>query len=76
MKMAEVNDLTPDQLADEILKLKKEQLNLRFQQASGQLENSSRIRDVRRIIARLKTAQKNVPNKVEAADKATDKAKG
>ena len=70
MKMAEVNDLTPDQLADEILKLKKEQLNLRFQQASGQLENSSRIRDVRRIIARLKTAQKNVPNKVEAADKA------
>ena len=57
MKMSEIQDMTPDQLADEIVKLKKEQLNLRFQQASGQLENASRIRDVRRTIARLKTAQ-------------------
>ena len=57
MKMSEIKDLTADQLADELLKLKKEQLNLRFQQASGQLENSSRIREVRRTIARLKTAQ-------------------
>ena len=57
MNMSEINDLTADQLADELLKLKKEQLNLRFQQASGQLENSSRIREVRRTIARLKTAQ-------------------
>lgn len=57
MKMSEIKDLTADQLADELLKLKKEQLNLRFQQASGQLENSARIRDVRRTIARLKTAQ-------------------
>ena len=40
------------------LKLKKEQLNLRFQQASGQLENSARIRQVRQTIARLKTAQR------------------
>ena len=57
MKMSEINDLTADQLGDELLKLKKEQLNLRFQQASGQLENSARIREIRRTIARLKTAQ-------------------
>ena len=43
MKMTEINDLTADQLSDELVKLKKEQLNLRFQQASGQLENSARI---------------------------------
>jgi len=57
MKMAEIKDMTVDQLDDELLKLKKEQLNLRFQQASGQLENTARMRDVRRTIARLKTAQ-------------------
>ena len=57
MKMSEIKDLTADQLGDELLKLKKEQLNLRFQQASGQLENSARIREIRRTIARLKTAQ-------------------
>ena len=57
MKMAEINDMTADQLGDELLKLKKEQLNLRFQQASGQLENTARMREVRRTIARLKTAQ-------------------
>ena len=57
MKMSDIKDMTTDQLADEVVKLKKEQLNLRFQQASGQLENAARIRDVRRTIARLKTAQ-------------------
>lgn len=57
MKMAEIKDITADQLGDELLKLKKEQLNLRFQQASGQLENTARMREVRRTIARLKTAQ-------------------
>ena len=57
MKMAEIKDMTVDQLGDELLKLKKEQLNLRFQQASGQLENTARMREVRRTIARLKTAQ-------------------
>jgi len=57
MKMSEIKDMTADQLDDELLKLKKEQLNLRFQQASGQLENTARMREVRRIIARLKTAQ-------------------
>jgi large subunit ribosomal protein L29 len=55
MKMTEVLALSNVQVKDEILKLKKEQLNLRFQRASGQLENSSRIRQIRRDIARLKT---------------------
>ena len=57
MKMSEIKDMTVDQLDDELLRLKKEQLNLRFQQASGQLENTARMREVRRTIARLKTAQ-------------------
>ncbi len=47
--------MTVDQLDDEVLKLKKEQFNLRFQRATGQLENTSRVREVRRDIARIKT---------------------
>jgi large subunit ribosomal protein L29 len=46
---------TPDELSDELTKLKKEQFNLRFQRASGQLEKTSRVRAVRRDIARLQT---------------------
>jgi large subunit ribosomal protein L29 len=57
MKMSDVKVLTPDQVKDEVLKLKKEQFNLRFQRASGQVENTSRIKQIRRDIARLKTAQ-------------------
>ena len=48
-------DMTPDQLDDELAKLKKEQFNLRFQRASGQLEKTSRVREVRRDIARVQT---------------------
>ncbi|MGD9867393.1 MAG: 50S ribosomal protein L29 [Hyphomicrobiales bacterium] len=55
MKSSEIRDMTPDQLADELVKLKKEQFNLRFQRASGQLENTARVRQVRRDIARIKT---------------------
>jgi large subunit ribosomal protein L29 len=55
MKMTDVRALSNDQVKDEILKLRKEQLNLRFQRASGQLDNTSRIRQIRRDIARLKT---------------------
>ncbi len=55
MKMTDVRALSTDQVKDEILKLRKEQLNLRFQRASSQLENTSRIRQIRRDIARLKT---------------------
>jgi large subunit ribosomal protein L29 len=58
MKVSEVKDMTPDQLQDELLKLKKEQFNLRFQGASGQLEKTSRMRIVRRDIARIKTIQR------------------
>ena len=55
MKIGEVRDMSADQLKEELVKLKKEQLNLRFQQATGQLENTSRMRQVRRAIARIKT---------------------
>ena len=55
MKMSDVKVMTPDQVKDEVLKLKKEQFNLRFQRASGQLENTARVRQVRRDIARLTT---------------------
>ena len=55
MKAADIRAMTVDQLDDEVLKLKKEQFNLRFQRATGQLENTSRVREVRRDIARLKT---------------------
>nr|TFG54945.1 MAG: 50S ribosomal protein L29 [Hyphomicrobiales bacterium] len=48
-------DKTPDELNDELVKLKKEQFNLRFQRASGQLERTSRVRDVRHDIARIQT---------------------
>jgi large subunit ribosomal protein L29 len=55
MKIGDVRAMTPDQLEDEILKLKKEQFNLRFQRATGQLENTARARIIRRDIARMKT---------------------
>ena len=55
MKAADVRAMTLDQIDDEVLKLKKEQFNLRFQRATGQLENTSRVRVIRRDIARLKT---------------------
>jgi len=55
MKADDVRVMTPDQLSDELLKLKKEQFNLRFQRATGQLENTGRVRIVRRDIARIKT---------------------
>jgi len=55
MKAAEVRDMTEDQLKDKLLQLKKEQFNLRFQKASGQLEKTARVNVVRRDIARIKT---------------------
>ena len=82
MKSADARALTLDQIDDEVLKLKKEQFNLRFQRATGQLENTSRVRVIRRDIARLKTVatQKRlgVPEpapKAEAAAPAEKKAK-
>ena len=55
MKITDVRGLTPDQLGDELLKLKKEQLNLRFQAATGQVEKTHRVSEVRKDIARIKT---------------------
>lgn len=57
MQAKDIRAMTTDQVKDEILKLKKEQFNLRFQRATGQVENTARIRQIRRDIARLKTVQ-------------------
>ena len=82
MKAAQVRGFTPDQLGDELVKLKKEQFNLRFQAASGQLENTARVRQIRRDIARIKTIARQAPQaegavKIKAAPepKAKPKAK-
>jgi len=66
MKAGQVHDMTIDQLNDELVKLKKEQFNLRFQAASGQLENTARVRQIRRDIARVQT----VTRERSAAEKA------
>jgi large subunit ribosomal protein L29 len=55
LKADDLRTMTPDQLDDELIKLKKEQFNLRFQRATGQLANTARVREVRRDIARIKT---------------------
>jgi large subunit ribosomal protein L29 len=55
MKAADIRQMTDDQMKDEIVRLKKEQFNLRFQRATGQMENTARVRQVRRDIARLTT---------------------
>jgi large subunit ribosomal protein L29 len=56
LKPDDLRAMTPDQLDDELIKLKKEQFNLRFQRATGQLANTARVREVRHDIARIKTA--------------------
>ena len=55
MNASELREKTPDQLRDDLEQLKKEAFNLRFQQATGQLENTARMRVVRRDVARIKT---------------------
>ena len=55
MNAAELRDKTPDQLREELVNLKKEQFNLRFQAATGALENPGRMKSVRRDVARVKT---------------------
>ncbi|BDV35794.1 MULTISPECIES: 50S ribosomal protein L29 [Methylocystis] len=63
-RLSDIKAMTEDQLNDEVLKLKKEQFNLRFQRATGQLEDTARVRVIRRDIARIKTvaAQKSADN--------------
>ena len=58
MKVNEIRDLSPDEQADKIKSLKEELFNLRFQHATGQLENPMRIREVKRSIAQIKTIQR------------------
>jgi large subunit ribosomal protein L29 len=55
MKASDVRAMSADQIKDELEKLRKEQFNLRFQRATGQLSNTARVRQVRRDIARLST---------------------
>ena len=63
MKASDVRAMTVDELADKLAELKKEQFNLRFQAATGQLEKTSRVREVRRDIARIKTIAAQAANK-------------
>ena len=65
-RFSDLRTMTPDQLQDELLSLKKEQFNLRFQRATGQLENTSRVRVVRRDIARVRTLQRQKPAAAKA----------
>ncbi len=67
MKAQDVRAMSPDQLTDELVKLKKEQFNLRFQRATGQLENTARMRQVRRDIARIQTMMNENRRKAAAA---------
>jgi large subunit ribosomal protein L29 len=55
LSVDDIKAMSPDQMEDSILNLKKERFNLRFQRATGQLENTSRMREARRDIARIKT---------------------
>ncbi|MEM8798999.1 MAG: 50S ribosomal protein L29 [Pseudomonadota bacterium] len=57
MKASDLVGKSPDELNDMIVQLKKEQFNLRFQQATGQMENTARMRQIRRDVARIKTVQ-------------------
>ena len=68
MKAEELKSKTPDQLRDSLVQLKKEAFNLRFQQATGQLESTARMRSVRRDVARVKTVLNQ-----KAADAASSK---
>ena len=65
-RLSDLKTMTPDQLQDQLLALKKEQFNLRFQRATGQLENTSRVREVRRDIARVRTLQRQKPAQAKA----------
>ena len=61
MKLDEIRGMTPDQLSETLLNLKKEQFNLRFQAATGQVEKTHRVDQVRKDIARIKTVLRSKP---------------
>jgi large subunit ribosomal protein L29 len=66
MKASDVRAKTQDQLTDDLASLKKEQFNLRFQRATGQLENTARVREVRKDIARVRTLTRQKPAEAKA----------
>lgn len=66
MKAKDVKQMTDDQLHDKLIELKKEQFNLRFQAATGSVENSARVRQVRRGVARIKTLQTERASQAQA----------
>ena len=66
MKPSDIRAMSQDEKTDELVKLKKEQFNLRFQQATGQMENTARFRQIRRDIARIHTI--NAPGNAKSAD--------
>lgn len=66
MKASDIRVKTPDQLLEELGQLKKEQFNLRFQQATGQLEKTARVRQIRRDVARIKTIIRQQANESKA----------
>ena len=72
MKAQELRDKTPDQLRDQLASLKKEAFNLRFQKATGQLENTSRMQVVRRDAARVKTILNQKAAAAASADQKPD----
>lgn len=74
MKVSEVRSKSADQLKEELLSLRKEQLNLRIQKSTGQLENTARVREVRRDIARIKTVMGEEVNGTAVSAKTEKKA--
>ena len=66
MKAEDFRVMTADQLDEQLVKLKKEQFNLRFQRATGQLENTARVREVRKDIARVRTLTRQKPAAAKA----------
>jgi large subunit ribosomal protein L29 len=65
-RVSDLQAMTADQLQDELVSLKKEQFNLRFQRATGQLENTARVTEVRKDIARVKTFQRHKQTEAKA----------
>ena len=65
-RLSDLKAMSPDQLQDQLLSLKKEQFNLRFQRATGQLENTSRVKEVRKDIARVRTFQRHKLSEAKA----------
>ncbi len=77
IKIGDLRTMTPDETEDKLLELKQEQFNLRFQRATGQLESTSRVRIVRRDIARLKTVSSEMRvGKIAGAKPAAKAKKG